>query len=354
MYLIGATVNKRKCKFFADEIEYVGFIIDKHGLRTNPEKVKAIIELPAPACLKQVQSFLGGINYYSKFIPNMAETAKPLYQLIEKNTTWKWTRKEQYAFESLKLFLTRAPLLVLYDSKLPLNVACDASQYGIGAVLSNVYPGGVEKPLAFASRLLNKHEINYSQIDKEGASVIFAMKKFNQYLLGNHFTIITDNKAVRKIFDPHTELSPIAAARLVRWALILNQYDYKIEFKQTKEHCNADMLSRLPRAIESELPVDNLIYSIQIATLPVTADLIREHTGNDEILTRVITCLREGKWPDNIDDNLQPYYKKRDEILIEDGMLLFGPISLKDIILQELHHEHPGIIRMKALSRIHV
>ena len=200
---------------------------------------------------------------------------------------------------------------------------------------------------------------NEKQIDKEGASAIFAMKKFNQYLLGNHFTIITDNKAVRKIVDPHTELSPIAAARLVRRALILNQYDYKIEFKQTKEHCNADMLSRLSRAIESELPVDNLIYSIQMATLPVTADLIREHTGNDEIFTRVITCLREGKWPDNIDDNLQPYYKKRDEILIEDGMLLWGlrvilPISLKDIILQDIHHEHPGIIRMKALSRIHV
>ena len=119
------------------------------------------------------------------------------------------------------------------------------------------------------------------------------------------------------------------------------------------------MLSRLPRAIESELPVDNLIYSIQIATLPVTAVLIREHTGNDEILTRVIICLREGKWPDNIDDNLQPYYKKRDEIPIEDGLLLWGlrvilPVSLKDIILQELQHEHPGTIRMKDVSRIHV
>ena len=356
---IEATINKRKCKFFADEIEYVGFIINENGLRTNPEKVKAMVELPEPTCLKQVQSFLGGINYYSKFIPNMAEIAKPLYHLIENNTIWNWAHKEQYAFDSLKSSLTRAPLLVLYDPKLPLNVACDASQYGVGAVLSNVYPGGIEKPIAFASRSLNKHEVNYSQVDKEGASVIFAMKKFNQYLLGNHFTIITDNKAIKKIFDPTTELSPIAAARLVRWALILNQYDYKIEFKHTKEHCNADMLSRLPRAIESELPVDNLIYTIQIATLPVTADLIRDHTDKDEILTRVITYLQEGKWPDNIDDNLQPYYKKRDEISIEDGMLLWGlrvilPISLKDITLQELHHEHPGIIRMKALSRIHV
>ena len=117
------------------------------------------------------------------------------------------------------------------------------------------------------------------------------------------------------------------------------------------------MLSRLPMPVVSDLPVDNLIYSIQIATLPVTAETIREHTDKDEILRRVITYLQAGKWPNNIDDSLQPYYNKRNEILIEDGMLRWGlrviiPISLKDIILRELHHEHPGIVRMKALSRM--
>ena len=289
----------------------------------------------------------------------MAEIAKPLYRLIEKEVDWQWTQTENTAFNILKQCLATSPVLAIYDPKLPLKVACDASQYGIGAVLSNIYPDGMEKPIAYASRTLNKHEVNYSQVDKEGASVIFALKKFNQYLLGNHFTIITDNKAIKKIFDPETPLSPIAAGRLVRWALILSQYDYKIEFRSTKEHCNADMLSRFPRAVVSDLPVDNLVYSIQIATLPVTAEEIRTHIDQDETLKAVITYLQKGKWPATIDGHLKPYFTKREELSIEDGLLLWGlrvviPVSLKDAILRELHHEHPGIIRMKALSRIHV
>ena len=198
-------------------------------------------------------------------------------------------QKEEDAFDVLKSSLITAPVLTQYDAKLPLKVACDASQYGLGAVISYVYTDGQEKALAFASRSLNKHEINYSQIDKEGAAVIFALKKFNQYLLGNHFTLTTDNKAIKKIFDPSTELSPIAAARLVRWALILNQYDYEIEFKPTKEHGNADMLSRLPRSITSDLPVDNLLCSLQISALPLTADEIRNQTSKDGTLSKVIT-----------------------------------------------------------------
>ena len=343
---VGATVNKEKCVFFADQIKYVGFVIDKNGIRVDHDKFQAIVELPEPTCLKQLQSFLGGINYYSKFIPNMADIAKPLYQLIEKEVSWKWTQKEQDAFDVLKSSIITAPVLTRYGAKLPLKVACDASQYGLGAVISHVYTDGQEKALAFASRSLNNHEINYSQIDKEGAAVIFALKKFNQYLLGNHFTLTTDNKAIKKIFDPSTELSPIAAARLVRRALILNQYDYEIEFKPTKEHGNADMLSRLPRSVTSDLPVDNLLYSLQISALPSTADEIRNQTSKDGTLSKVITYLQDGIWPDVIDDNLQLYYKKRSELSIEDGKLLWGlrvviPAVLKDIILQVLHDEHP-------------
>ena len=141
--------------------------------------------------------------------------------------------------------------------------------------------------------------------------------------------------------------------------MILNQYDYEIEFKPTKEHGNADMLSRLPRSVTSDLPVDNLLYSLQISALPLTTDEIRNQTSKDGTLSKVITYLLDGIWPDVIDDNRQLYYKKRSELSIEDGMLLWGlrvviPAVLKDIILQVLHHEHPGMLRMKALSRIHV
>ena len=98
---------------------------------------------------------------------------------------------------------SNAPVLCLYDPNLPLVLACDASSYGLGAAVSHIFPDGSEKPIAFASRTLNCNEINYSQVDKEGDAVIFAVKKFNQYILGRRFTIVTDNKAIKRIFDPH-------------------------------------------------------------------------------------------------------------------------------------------------------
>ena len=111
--------------------------------------------------------------------------------------------------------------------------------------------------------------MNYSQIDKEGASTIFPLTKFSQYLLGNHFILGTDNKAIKKIFGSKTEISSTAARRLVRWSLILAQYNYELKFRSTKEHCNADMLLRLLISMKSELPVDNMICSLHINTLPV-------------------------------------------------------------------------------------
>ena len=214
---VGTTVNKKKCMFFVKEIECVVFIVNKNGICLNPHKIDAINELPEPKDLKQLQSFLGGINYYSKFIPNMAEIGKPLYYLLEKDAEWKWTKTEQLSFENLKQVLLTAPVLTIFDQNLPLKLDCDASQYGLEAVLSHVCPDKSERPIAYASRALNEHELNYSQIDKEEASIIFTLKKFSQYLLGNHFILTTDNKAIKKIFDSKTEISPIAAGRLVRW-----------------------------------------------------------------------------------------------------------------------------------------
>ena len=107
-------------------------------------------------------------------------------------------------------------------------------------------------------------------------------------MLGNHFILTTDNKAIKKIFDSKTEMSPIAAGCLVRWSLILAQYDYELKFRSTKEHCNADMLSRLPASVKSELPVDNMIYSLQIDTLPETSTDMRTETLKDKMLVNVL------------------------------------------------------------------
>ena len=122
------------------------------------------------------------------------------------------------SFRVLKQRLSESPVLSMYDPDLPLKVDRDASEYGFGAVLSHKYLDGTEKPIAYASRTLNKNETNYSQVDKEGASIILALKKFNQYLLEHNFKLTTDNKAIKNIFDPKTEISSTAATRLSRLA----------------------------------------------------------------------------------------------------------------------------------------
>ena len=137
----------------------------------------------------------------------MADIAHPLYKLLEKGRVWRWSGIEASSFELLKTKLSEAPVLCLYDVKRPLVLTCDVSYYGIGAVLSHTYPDRGERTITFVSRTLNKHEVDYSQVDKEGLAVIFAVRKFKQYLLGRKFTITTDNRAICRIFNPSAALS---------------------------------------------------------------------------------------------------------------------------------------------------
>ena len=153
------------------------------------------------------------------------------------------------------------------------------------------------------------------------------MKKFSQYLLGNHFTLTTGNKAIKKIFDSKTEISPIAARHIVRCTLIPAQYDYELKFRSTKQHCNADTLSRLPTSVKSELPVDNMIYCLQIDTLPVTSTEIWTEKLKVKTLVDVLSHLQNGKWPDKISDKIKTYYNKWEELIIEDG-LYYGDSEL--------------------------
>ena len=126
-------------------------------------------------------------------------------------------------------------MLTIFDQNLPLKLDCDALQYSLGAVSSHICPDKSERPIAHASRTLNKHELNYSHIDKDGASIIFVLKTFSLYLLENHFILTNENKAIKKIFDSKAEVSPIAVRSLVRWSLMLAQYGYELTFRSAKK-----------------------------------------------------------------------------------------------------------------------
>ena len=163
----------------------------------------------------------------------------PLNALLSSSTPWKWTVDCDKAFEASKDQLASAQVLAHYDANLPLFLACDASPYGVGAVLSHIMPDGEERPIAFASRTLTSSERNYAQLEKEALSLIFGVKKFHPYIYGRQFTLVTDHKPLVTILGPKTGVPTIAAARMQRWALILSaySYDYQVQRQCTSHEC---------------------------------------------------------------------------------------------------------------------
>ena len=176
---------------------------------------------PRPNDGAEVRSFLGLINYYHRFLPNLSTVIHPLTQLLEKNHQWKWTEQCEIAFHKVKEMITSEQVLTHYDPSLPLRLACDASPVGIGAVLSHVMHDGTERPIAFASRTLTKTEQKYAQIDKEALSIIWGVKKFHMYLFGRSFTLYKDHQPLRSIFHQRKSSPVVTAARLQRFALFL-------------------------------------------------------------------------------------------------------------------------------------
>ncbi|KAK9515825.1 hypothetical protein VZT92_026433 [Zoarces viviparus] len=295
-------VKRSKCEFGKTRVEYLGHVLDEQGIHPSKDKVRAIQEAPAPTNVKELQAFLGLFNYYGRFVPQQSTVLAPLYRLLRGQVIWKWTEVEQVAFVKCKELLTSDRVLAHYDPSLPLTLACDASAYGIGAVIQHTMPDGVERPIAFASRTLSSAEKKYSQIEKEALGLIYGVKKFHQYLWGRHFNLVTDHKPLLILFGEHKSLPTLAAARIQRWAIILSAYDYHIVYRKSEEHSNADGLSRCPlpetsdtgTAVTSALVHSLLVEHIQEA--PLNATQIARTTRTDSELSRVYKYVMEG-WP---------------------------------------------------------
>ena len=146
-----------------------------------------IVDAPSPGNLSQLRAFLGMINYYHSFLPNLSTWLEPLHHLLQKEAQWVWSEDCAKAFQEIKQLIASDLVLVHFNPELPLTLSCDASPYGLGAVLSHIMPNGVERPVAYASRTLTTAERNYAEIDKEAFAVAWGAKRFHQYLHGLHF-----------------------------------------------------------------------------------------------------------------------------------------------------------------------
>lgn len=351
----GLKIKKDKCTFFANSVTYLGFIISKRGVHTCPDKIDAIKNVAAPTNVSELRSFLGLVMYYAKFVPNISTILAPLYALLRKEVKYEWSAECTRAFEKVKSLLVSSDVLAHYSPALPLVLTTDASGVGVGAVISQLQPGGAERPVAYASRVLNAAEKAYSQIEREALAIIYGVRKFHQYLYGRKFTLRTDHKPLVTIFGDKTGIPVMAASRMQRWAVILAGYDYSIEYVRSEKNA-ADALSRLPVGKEKRQGNECTYLNFIQNFLPITRKMVVEHTSKDEVLKRVFLYIQSG-WPDICkEESIQPYFTRRNEFYIETGCIIWGyrlviPSSLRETLLRELHVGHLGIVKMKSVAR---
>lgn len=356
---VGLKIKLEKCSFLAKEVRYLGYIVDKNGIRPDPEKLRAIKDMPSPQGISELRSFLGMVNFYARFVQNLSGMLHPLHELLRKGEGWHWGGQHQRVFERVKQLLMSSRVLAHYDPGCQLILTCDASAVGIGGVLSQVGRGGEERAVAYVSRKLTKAEQGYAQIHREALAIVYCVKKFHQYLLGRRFRLKTDHKPLVSIFGPNKGIPTMAASRMQRWALILSAYAFDIEYVGTYSN-GADILSRLP-VIEkcAEEPPEQTYLHFATNAMLLDGDSIRRETTRDLLLSRVYGYIENG-WPRTVDNKqLEPYLTRKDELYIEIGCIMWGhrlvvPESCRQAVLRELHEPHMGIVKTKAYARSYV
>ena len=230
-----------KCALFQKSVSFLGHTVSVDGIGTDPEKVAAVKDWPRPKSRKHVRSFLGLVGYYRKFIPSCSTIAKPLTELTSPNVEFVWTKECESAFNALKQCLTEAPILGYpREDGGQYILDTDASDYGIGAILSQVQEGR-EVVLAYASRTLSPAECNYCVTRKELLAIVHHARVFKSYLLGRNVLVRTDHSSLKYL---HRFKQP--EGQLARWIDFLQAYTFTIEHRPGRQHSNADALSRRP------------------------------------------------------------------------------------------------------------
>ena len=296
----GLKLQPAKCKLCQKEVRFLGHVISENGIATDPEKTAVIATWPVPESKKNIQQFLGLANYYRRFIKDFGTTAKPLQRLLEKNIAFEWTQQCQAAFDHLRKCLMTTPILAFPDHSRHFVLDTDASDTGIGAILSQVQDDGGEVVIAYASRSLSRQEQRYCVTRRELLAVVEFIHHFRHYLLGVHFTLRTDHGSlvwIQNFKEPEGQLA--------RWLERLQEYTFTVVHRPGNQHKNADALSRVPcnqcgRVTHVYSPA-HLAAQIGIVSQGHSAADVHDQQLNDPSIGPVLKAKESGATP-NLDE----------------------------------------------------
>ncbi|XP_062008347.1 uncharacterized protein LOC133725208 [Rosa rugosa] len=268
-------LNWEKCHFMVDQGIVLGHVISAKGIEVDKSKIDLVRSLPSPTSVREVRSFLGHAGFYRRFIKDFSKISRPLCRLLQKEVAFEFDEKCKKAFEKLKELLTTAPIITPPDWNLPFELMCDASDYAVGAVLGQRV-NKLSHVIYYASRTLNDAQLNYSTTEKELLAVIFALEKFRSYLIGTKVIVFSDHAALKYLLTKKD-----AKPRLIRWMLLLQEFDLEIKDKKGSENVVADHLSRLVNGSNAEedlLPLhesfpDEQLFHLEILE-PWYADIV--------------------------------------------------------------------------------
>ena len=240
--------NWEKCHFMVNQGIVLGHVISEKGIEVDEAKIELISKLPSPTNMKTMRQFLGHVGFYRRFTQDFSKIAKPLYKLLEKDAKFEWDVECQKRFEELKGYLTTAPIVRPPNWQLPFEVMCDASDLAVGAVLGQRVEGK-SYVVYYARKTLNEAQRNYTTTKKELLAVVYALDKFRAYLIGSDIIIFTDHSALKYLVTKKN-----VKARLIRWVLLLQEFNLQIRYKKGVENVVSDHLSRLTIAHNTHNP----------------------------------------------------------------------------------------------------
>jgi len=287
-------IKVSKSKLFQDQVKYLGHVISRNGIATDPEKITAIQKMKRPTNIKELRSLNGMISYYRRFYPDFADIIRPLHTLLKKHQKFKWNDECENAMQKLKEIMTSSTILAYPDFNKKFTLDTDCSGTAMGAVLSQTDENGIEKPIAYFSRTLNEAQKRYPITKQEMCALVEAIRHFKPYLYGAKFICRVDHHSLIWLTNMKNPTGILA-----RWLETLAEYHFDVVHRPGKQHANADGLSRLSQSVHNstETPISIPESTPYVRTIILNNEKLIREQKNDTELTPILQAIKDGYLP---------------------------------------------------------